>query len=239
MTNNTPTRLPIAREFYSGNCLQQIRSFITGFEIPENYPDKFIGAVIPHAGWCYSGQTTARTLYCVSKRSDPEFCIIFGADHSGISKHSILPKGFWDTPLGVIPIAEKLCDKIIKTLPNFLSVDIKAQNREHSIEVCAPMVRYFFPKIQIIPIIVRPKMNSLELGKQVAIIVKNMGKSAIVLASSDLTHYGDYYGLTPAGLGDSGFLWMKTNDLRIINCMLSCDKDVYQHKTHETSPLQV
>ncbi|MEE8479051.1 MAG: AmmeMemoRadiSam system protein B [Candidatus Neomarinimicrobiota bacterium] len=217
------TRFPIAQDFYTGDCKSQIRDFIAGFKISQKFPKELIGAIVPHAGWRYSGQTAARTLYCLSKRSKPEVCVILGSDHSGVNKHNILPIGVWDTPLGVIPIAEKVCETIIQTLPQLTVVDINAHNREHSIEVIAPMVRYFFPDIKLVPIIVKSELSSLELGKKIAIIIQNLGISMIFLASSDLTHYGEIYGFIPGGAGETGFQWMRSNDLRIIKFMESCN----------------
>lgn len=223
MKHEILTRFPIAQEFYTGDCRSQIHNFIEGFKVSEKLPAELIGAVVPHAGWRYSGRTAARTLYCLSKRSKPEVCVVFGSDHLGVSTHKILPIGVWDTPFGVIPVAEKVCETIVQSLQKLIVVDIKAHNREHSIEVIAPMIRYFFPNIQLVPIIVRSELSSLELGKQIAIILQNLGIPMIFLASSDLTHYGELYGFTPVGLGQSGFQWMQSNDSRMISCMKACN----------------
>ena len=216
------TRYPVATEFYSGDCKRQIQDFIAGFKIPDELPVELVGAVVPHAGWRYSGRTAARTICCLSKKSKPEICIIFGADHTGARKHSILPKGNWETPLGILSIEEELSDLLLSSLPDIMSVDKNAHNREHSIEVIAPMLKYFFPGIKIIPVIVRSEQSSLELGKRIGTILKGSGVPAITLASSDLTHYGGFYGFTPAGSGRSGFQWMQKNDERMIKLMETC-----------------
>jgi hypothetical protein len=217
------TRYPVATDFYSGDCQRQIQDFIARFKISGELPAELIGAVVPHAGWRFSGRTAAKTIYCLSKKSKPEICIIFGADHTGARKHSILPKGNWETPLGILSIEEELSDLLLSSLPDIMSVDKNAHNREHSIEVIAPMLKYFFPGIKIIPVIVRSEQSSLELGKRIGTILKGSGVPAITLASSDLTHYGEFYGFIPAGSGQSGFRWMRSNDVRMIKSMESCD----------------
>jgi hypothetical protein len=222
MERQSLTRFPVATEFYPGDCQRQIQDFIAGFKIPTELPSDPIGAVVPHAGWRYSGRTAARTIYCLSKKSNPEICIIFGADHSGVHKHSILPKGNWETPLGTVLIDEELSELLLSSMPEFLSIDVNAHNREHSIEVIAPMLKYFFPEIKIIPIIVRPEQSSLKLGEGIGSILKSSGISGITVASTDLTHYGEFYGFTPAGSGRSGFQWMRENDVRMTKLMESC-----------------
>ena len=223
MKYKTLIRIPVAQNFYLGNCRNQIRNFIVDFNVSKKFPTELIGAVVPHAGWRYSGRTAARTLYCLSKRSKPEICVVFGSNHIGVSKHSILSAGLWDTPLGEIPIAEKVCETILHSLPKLIDVDVDAHNREHSIEVLAPMIKYFFPNIQLIPIIVRSELDSMILGKRIMTIIQEIGISTIYLASTDLTHYGKFYGFAPGGLGQLGLQWMRSNDLRMIRFMESCD----------------
>jgi len=215
-------RHPVARDFYPGDIKSQIYQFIADFIVPENLSPNLIGAVVPHAGWRYSGQTAARTLYCLSKKSKPDVCVMFGADHSGLYQHSMLAAGEWETPLGNLSIAEEACKRILEALPQFLVEDNNAHNREHSIEVVMPLVRYFFPTIRIVPIIMRPEKSSIELGEQIGELFIKMNLTTIYIASTDLTHYGDVFGFTPAGLGKPGIAWMRSNDLRMINYMESC-----------------
>jgi len=47
--------------------------------------------------------------------------------------------------------------------------------------------------------------------------MKERRPSAVVVASSDLTHYGERYGMAPAGTGPAAETWMKANDRRIID----------------------
>jgi AmmeMemoRadiSam system protein B len=223
MEHQSTTRFPVATEFYPGDCKRHILDFIAGFKISIEFPSDLIGAVVPHAGWRYSGRTAARTIYCLSKKSNPEICIIFGADHTGVLKHGILPKGNWETPLGTILIDEELSELLLSSMPEFLSIDVNAHNREHSIEVITPMLKYFFPKMKIIPIIVRPEKSSLELGEGIGSILKSSGIPGITVASTDLTHYGEFYGFAPAGTGRSGFQWMRENDVQMIKLMESSE----------------
>ena len=129
----TSVRHPIAQGFYPGDLIAQIKGFLAGFKIPDGLPKKISGMILPHAGWQYSGKTAARTFYCTSPTKTPETCIIFGADHSGIAKHSLYPTGYWKTPLGDIKVNTELASDISKHINQLMTEDSIAHKTEHSI----------------------------------------------------------------------------------------------------------
>jgi AmmeMemoRadiSam system protein B len=216
-------RYPVAQGFYPGASVDQINSFIKGFNTPDSLPSRLSGAIVPHAGWQYSGRTAARTIYCLSKRSSPGLCVVFGADHSGLIKHSILGSGQWDTPFGRLAVAEEICNSIMAAMSHLLSEDFNAHSQEHSLEVIFPFVKHFFPNVEIIPIIVKPDESSADLGRTIGMVLGDSDLPAIFVASTDLTHYGDVYGFTPAGSGESGYAWMQSNDQKMIKYMERCN----------------
>ena len=52
-----------------------------------------------------------------------------------------------------------------------------------------------------------------------------MNGGAVVIGSTDLTHYGDNYGFTPAGYGAAAQNWMKKNDEHIVGLALTMRPD--------------
>lgn len=216
-------RHPTAQNFYPGDLITQIKRFLSGFKIPDSLPEKISGMILPHAGWRYSGQTAARTLYCASQIQTPDTCLIFGADHTGVAKHSLYPAGSWKTPLGDIQVNAELAEDISKCVNHLLAEDIIAHHNEHSIEVQLPMIKYFWPEIKIVPITVRPTDDSIELGNRIGKLLQKYSDRIIGIASTDLTHYGLVYGFTPQGAGERGFHWMQGNDGRMIDRFKKCD----------------
>ncbi len=208
-------RQPIARQFYPGNCQKQIGWFLTDYKVPKNIPVKPIAAVLPHAGWSYSGATAARCLFCLAQQRIPDTVIIFGADHSGVDQHVMYPSGGWVTPLGVINIDKDLGIEIFTEMPALIIDAPEAHSNEHSIEVLTPMVKYFWPKAKFLPITVKPVSSSIDLGHNLGKMLSNR-TDVVVLASTDLTHYGSVYGFAPAGLGAEGFRWLRKNDKQMI-----------------------
>ena len=219
----TSVRYPIAQDFYPGDLTAQIKGFLTGFKIPDGLPEKISGMILPHAGWRYSGQTASRTIYCTSQTKTPDTCLIFGADHTGVVKHSLYPTGSWKTPLGDIQVNTELANDISKSVDQLMVKDSIVHKTEHSIEVQLPMIKYFWPEATIIPIIVKPTKDSLELGNAIGTLLRKSKEDVIGIASTDLTHYGLMYGTVSHGIGVKGFRWMTQNDQQMIHHFIACD----------------
>lgn len=158
--------------------------------------EKFIGAVVPHAGYPYSGPIAA-WIYSIIPRCN---YIILGPNHSGFgSKFGIMKEGEWKTPLGSARINEKIARKIIESSP-LLEYDVLSHESEHSIEVQLPFLQYRFGKeFSFIPICVMneyPDFDFLEeckiVGEAITDAIKKEKEKWIILASSDFSHYIPY-----------------------------------------------
>ena len=67
-------------------------------------------------------------------------------------------------------------------------------------------------------------IESIELGSLLSEITEKAGKKAVVIGSTDLTHYGSGYMFTPAGTGPEAVKWVKeVNDRRIIEQLTEMD----------------
>ncbi len=220
MTGSNPVRAAAARGFYPGDCRAQLTAFLAGYHPPEDLPRPLHGAALPHAGWMYSGQVAARTLACFKNSSVPETVVIFGTPHyMETISHALYPEGQWETPLGNLAVDSACGDAIQEAAGDLLRADPQAHRPEHSIEVLTPMVKYLYPDAAIVPILVLPETTAVQLGKAAARAVNQLGRTALFLASSDLTHYGPMFGLAPAGRGPEARAWMENNDRRLIDTL--------------------
>lgn len=153
----------------------------------------FTAAIVPHAGYEYSGAVSAWIYSRVEKTN----YIILGPNHQGVgSDFAIMKDGMWKTPLGEIIIdrgaAEKILDKC-----KLIEYDILAHQYEHSIEVQLPFLQYKFGSdFKFIPISIKnefPDDNFLEqcriVGKSLAEVIKSLKEKWVVIASSDFSHY--------------------------------------------------
>jgi AmmeMemoRadiSam system protein B len=186
-------------------------------------PDSFkslVGGLVPHAGWLYSGAVSAGVLHLLATHRQPQTVVLFGGSHRCRNKHAALfGAGRWETPLGGLQVDDRLAERILGHT-NLIVDDAYAHDDEHSLEVHLPMIECLFGPVRIVPIVVPPVETAWEVGEAVARTLQAYRYDAIVLGTTDLTHYGPQYDFTPEGVGEEGLAWAKENDRRFID--LTC-----------------
>ncbi len=203
-------------------------------------PGRIIAGVVPHAGWSCSGRVAAAVFEILADQSPrtPRFdvVVIFGAVHRPKGHQAALfSSGRWNLPTGPTTIDDRLAQRVLGHT-NLIVDDPYAHESEHSIEVQIPFLQRLLPEAKILPIMVPSSHRATEIGDAVARTVSAYGYNAAIVASSDLTHYGENYGFTPKGNSDDGLAWAKNvNDRRLIDRILELDADAIvpealQHK---------
>lgn len=152
-----------------------------------------IGFVCPHAGYMYSGPTAARAYFAMASQGKPDVVIIIGPDHYGFAGDvSVYPEGTWVTPLGEIPIAADAARKLVEACRPLADESELAHRREHSLEVQVPFLQFCFAQVPpIVPIMMgrQTKDVAMALGKAISQVISDSGMNAIIIASTDFTHY--------------------------------------------------
>ncbi len=161
--------------------------------LPEPASDKLkrvIGLISPHAGYMYSGPVAAHAYYHLAQDGKPDTVVIFGPNHTGVgSGLAIAGEGAWRTPLGDVEVDTAVADAITRGA-SIVDVDESAHMREHSIEVQLPWLQYLYgSSFRFVPIcfLMQDFESSCEVGAAVAEALS--GKNALVIASTDMTHY--------------------------------------------------
>lgn len=154
---------------------------------------KMIAAVVPHAGYIYSGAVAS----WVYSRMEKANYIILGPNHTGSgAKFAISKKELWKTPLGEVAIDERVADELIKEC-KLLDYDVIPHLYEHSIEVQLPLLQYRFGNdFKLVPISILNEFADDALlescsvvGEGIAKVIKKRKEKWIVIASSDFSHY--------------------------------------------------
>jgi AmmeMemoRadiSam system protein B len=149
-----------------------------------------VGLVSPHAGYMYSGPVAAHAYYRLALDGEPDFVVLFGPNHTGYgSGLAVMNEGFWRTPLGDVEIDGELANQIVHE-SRIVDVDDSAHRFEHSIEVQLPFLQFLYgSKFKIVPIcfLMQDLSSAREVGQAVAKVLA--GKNAVIIASSDMTHY--------------------------------------------------
>ncbi|MDA4112961.1 MAG: AmmeMemoRadiSam system protein B [Thaumarchaeota archaeon] len=191
-------RPAVAGSFYpeeTGELRRAIRSSYTNPLGPGLLPPSreerrgVLACVCPHAGYVYSGPVAAHSYLWLSSLRRPELVVIVGPNHYGVgSGISTFREGDWATPLGNLPVDAQAARKIVE-LTGLVDYDPESHRREHSIEVQLPFLQDVYHEFKILPISLafQDIETARELGRGLSTLLK--GRDAILIASSDLTHY--------------------------------------------------
>lgn len=228
MSKNEVRSPVVAGQFYDGSRAsleRSVRRCVAEYQPPEDLGVP-VGGVVPHAGWVFSGPTAAKVFLALSQKARPETYILLGAVHQwGVGAAEVFPRGAWATPLGEAKVDADLAAAILKTGKGLFRDSTAAHEGEHSIEVEVPFVQALSPDAAIVPIAVPPGPSAVRVGEVLGDVVKETEKRAVVVASSDLTHYGMGYGLPDRGSPRDAKTWMTENDRRIIRLIEALDAE--------------
>ena len=159
-------------------------------KVSEEGARRIIGLICPHAGYIYSGPVAAHAYYKLALDGKPESFVILGPNHMGYgSAISIMNEGVWRTPLGDVEIDYDLASLILRQ-SEIIDIDETAHRYEHSVEVQLPFLQYLYgSEFKFVPIVflMQDLNSSREVGKAIAKAVER--KRAVIIASTDMTHY--------------------------------------------------
>jgi AmmeMemoRadiSam system protein B len=159
-----------------------------------------LGGLVPHAGLDYSGSIAAAFYASVSDA--PESVVFLASAHRAtVRRAAVSGAAAWRTPLGDVAVDAALAREIVERSEGAASVDDAAHAGDHAVEVELPFVQILWKGAGIVPMVVPAHPGSPSLGTAVAAAVAGTGRRALVVASSDLTHYGRRFGFAPWGEG--------------------------------------
>ncbi|HOT07259.1 MAG: hypothetical protein A4E45_01600 [Methanosaeta sp. PtaB.Bin039] len=144
-----------------------------------------LGAVVPHAGYMYSGRVAAEVYSRLPRR---DTFVLIGPNHYGIGLPVAMSRASWSTPLGTVEVDQELASELEGSI---IGHDEVAHLQEHSLEVQLPFLQRSFSAFRILPISMglQDQETAEEVGQAVGRAVLDLGRSCTVIASSDLTHY--------------------------------------------------
>ena len=151
---------------------------------------RIVGFITPHAGYMFSGSVAAHAYYNLAMDGKPDTVVLFGPNHTGRGNAlAIMSEGVWRTPLGDVEIDTETARRIMQE-SSIIDVDDSAHRFEHSIEVQLPFLQYLYgQKLKFVPVcfLMQDLESSRGVGEAVAKALS--GKNALIIASTDMTHY--------------------------------------------------
>jgi AmmeMemoRadiSam system protein B len=100
-------------------------------------------------------------------------------------------EALWKTPMGGVEVNTEFVDRISKD--SVIDVDDFSHSRDHCLEVQLPFLQFIKKNdnFRIVPIILmwQDIDTAKDVGKIISQTIKSEGTKALVIASSDFTHY--------------------------------------------------
>ncbi len=146
-----------------------------------------VALISPHAGMMFSGGVAAHAYRTLSDQ-DADLIVLIGPSHYvGFDGVAIYDRGGFETPLGVAEIDDGVAAALMAATP-IIRPHPSAHVREHSVEMQLPFVqRVVAAKIVPMAIGYQTRPTILALADALGRALK--GRRAVIVASTDLSHY--------------------------------------------------
>jgi hypothetical protein len=201
-------------------------------------PATLYGAMVPHAGWICSGRIAGATLATLARHTLARTVILTGSVHiTQLDGPALDRSDRWRTPMGDVEVDHDLRQAMAQ-LPDFGVAD-EAHVYEHSLEVQLPLlIETFGPGVKILPVMIGPDERAIQWGQAIGRLMSQWHSPLVMVASSDMTHYGPNYRFAPAGGGETGRQWAtQVNDARLLEMItaMRAEQIVAETETHHNA----
>ena len=178
----------VAGTFYPAEpdaCQAQARELISTAlpQQPESSPPRqssprWLGGVVPHAGWICSGAIAGQTIAALAGRPQAGeqpvgLVVIFGAVHTAFPLDVAVLDSFarWREPNGACDVNDIVRRRIAEAGGGLVRVDDRFHRVEHAIEVELPLVHEAWPEAAILPVEVPLIESAVAIGRAAALAV--------------------------------------------------------------------
>lgn len=193
-----------------------------------------VGIMSPHAGYTFSGGVASNGYKAIADDGIPATIVLI-AHHGGFDSIFMQTAGSWETPLGTSTVDEEVASNIAAVAeqirPDSDKVIALADN---TFELQLPFIQYLSTDIKIVPIAAGSRTYSkitqaadeLSSGLQ-EYFLPDSTKKVVIVASTDMTHYGPQFDLTPARgqPPEEQNEWINANDMRVVEMLQNLDTE--------------
>jgi AmmeMemoRadiSam system protein B len=154
--------------------------------------ERIYGLAAPHAGYIYSGGVAAQAYRQLMGKSFDVVVVISPSHTVYFNKISVYNGDAYRTPLGDISIDQELAWEICERNPKIELSGLGHDGEEHALEVQLPFLQYVLNGFKLLPIVMGDQslLNIDILSDALVHTLKD--RNALIIASSDLSHFHDY-----------------------------------------------
>ena len=182
-------RPAVAGQFYPGTAAE-IQATLDSFLDEAVEKESWAAAMVPHAGWVYSGKLAARVL---NRIAIPDRVIVFAPKHNRVGADwAVAPQRSWALPSGEVKSDPELAAKLAERV-SLMELDAAAHAPEHSIEVELPILARLAPSSRVIGIVFQGgDWNAVQKSAdELGAVLSEMSKPPLLVISTDMNHYAD------------------------------------------------
>jgi AmmeMemoRadiSam system protein B len=151
-------------------------------------PGRLVALISPHAGLFYSGPVAAHGYSLLRGRQDESVVIVGPSHFVAFDGVAVCASGSWETPLGRVAVDEDLARALIAEHPAIMDQPAP-HRREHSLEMQLPFLQHLVKGLRIVPVLMGSQARS-EVELLAVALARVLGRrNALLVASSDLSHY--------------------------------------------------
>jgi hypothetical protein len=151
---------------------------------------ELLAIIAPHAGLHYSGPVAAYAYKLLVGRQYDVAVLVGPSHYVGFDGVAIYEHGAFETPFGLVPIAEA-CAAAIAMAGRTVQHHPTAHVREHSLEMQLPFLQRVLPDTPIVPLVMGYQKRETILNLAKGLTAGLAGRNALLVASTDLSHYHD------------------------------------------------
>lgn len=176
----------VAGRFYPSEPWQVEQSL--GEMLPaERHPEPWAGAMVPHAGWTFSGRLAGAVF---SRVAFPSRAIIVAPKHSRFGADwAVAPHRRWSLPGLDVASDPELAEQLAGAVDG-LELDAAAHASEHAVEVQLPLIARLAPETRVVGIVVGSgDLAALQrFAEQLAGVLASLDEPPLLIISSDMSH---------------------------------------------------
>lgn len=151
-------------------------------------PGALRALVCPHAGLRYSGPVAAHA-YGLLRGRESLTAVLVGPSHRvAFDGVAVYPEGSFETPFGRAVVDTDLAAALVASSA-VVRADARPHEREHSLEMQLPFLQHLVPDLRIVPALMGTQVRAEVDALAQALTTALAGRDALLIASSDLSHY--------------------------------------------------
>lgn len=182
----------IAGAWYPGSAIelrQAVSSYLAAVPAKDPAPPQSVVALIaPHAGYAYSGQVAAFAYKQIEGREFDTVVVIAPSHRVPFTGIAVFDRGGFRTPLGVMELDRSFITALEKKNRSIRFVP-GAHTQEHALEIQLPFLQVLLPRARLVPLLMGDQDWTTCLALADALAEACAGKSVLIVASSDLSHF--------------------------------------------------